>query len=229
MIAYMIRVMLSHVRIKAAAARKNGMPGHPPELQELYAKMNEFKLEGPPRKMPKGPSSSQPSSSRPNPFVRFQAAEESESESEEEEEPAVGDDDAIVVIKQLHVGESCCMGVMRMSDGSKVPASNYSPGPEGFIICNWDDGETLETEIPNMFLAPLGEFIIKPSVANEPPPVKPKAQAKGKGPMKKPAAADEGPMKKPAAADGEALAAPVAEDCRFILVICGDGRCLIQS
>ena len=78
MIAYMIRVMLSHVRIKAAAARKNGMDGHPPELQELYAKMNEFKLEGPPSKMPKGQSSSQPSSSRPNPFVRFQAAEESE-------------------------------------------------------------------------------------------------------------------------------------------------------
>jgi len=221
MIAYMIRVMLSHVRIKAAAARKNGMPGHPPELQELYAKMNEFKLEGPPRKMPKGPSSSQPSSSRPNPFVRFQAAEESESESEEEEEPAVGDDDAIVVIKQLHVGESCCLGVMCMSDGSKVPASNYSLGPEGFIICNWDDGETLETEIPNMFLAPLGEFIIKPSVAN-PPPVKPKAQAKGKGPMKKPAAAD-------GDAEEASCCKPVAEDCRFILVICGDGRCLIQS
>ena len=185
MIAYSIRIMLSHVRIKSDTAQKTGIEGHHTELQKLYVKISK---EPKPKHQVPNNGSKEPQTSIPNPFVRFQSTSESESEGAETDAAfdldEVLDEVATCVYKQLQVGESCCIGVMRMSDGAKVPAIRYSHGDEGFIICHWANGETLQTEMPNMFLAPLGEFIMKPQ-----PQEPPKPNAKKESVRKRPAAA----------------------------------------
>ena len=92
----------------------------------------------------------------PNPFINFRGGQsESESEVEDSEE-------ALCVYRQLQIGDSVIVAVMLMSNGAKVAATRYSVGIDGFIVCHWENPDTLETDVPNMFLAPGGEFIMKP-------------------------------------------------------------------
>ena len=164
--------MLSHIRLKSSASDTSS---HAKALQELYGLIIKDRASSP---------VAEPPAARLNPFVSFRAAA---ADTDDEDDVDVDDDHAISVYKQLQIGESVIVGTMLMSDGSKIPADRYANGDQGFIVCHWQNGETLLTDIPNMYLAPQGAFILKPIV--QPQPAKPKAAPKSKAPpTKRPAA-----------------------------------------
>jgi len=170
--------MLSHIRIKADGFKKGAEHGDPTELRELYAMMTT-------KSLPNEAASS--AAVRRNPFLSFQSEDQGSSDSEE-----VGQDEPTCVYKQVHIGEAIMMGVMLMSDGWKRCADRYEIGEDGFIVCHWDCGERLHTEIPNKQLSGDRKFICKPD-----PPARQPAL------LKKPSAATREVSKKPSAATSE--------------------------
>jgi hypothetical protein len=168
MLAYSIRIMLAHVRIKQAAFIKNPQASNDgPELQALYALIVA---------QPSETSTPQAAASTSNPFVNFQqdSDDEQQDEDDEQQEETKGDE-ATIVYKSVQYGEHCIIGIMLKSDGSKVAANRYTRGSDGFIQCHWDEKvktgkygrhgrtEILGTAIPNAQLEPEGSnFILKP-------------------------------------------------------------------
>jgi hypothetical protein len=250
-VAYSIRIMLSHVRIKADGFNQKADSNDPSELQELYAMISiDRAAQGPEAEASEPPSI-------PNPFLSFREA----SDSEHEYEPEAADDEAVCVYKQLQIGETVMMSIMLMSDGAKIPAEKYSSGPDGFIVCHWKDGDTFQTEVPNKYLGPQGQFIMKPSQAAPEPVVRKSkdkknkdekdAEAKGKTkagkakskkgkPKGKPKAKNKAKAKAPATTAAEELGASDAHSAsdisgdsgnkqdRFVLKVC-NGRALLDQ
>ena len=166
-LSYRIRVMLGHLRLKEAAFRKKPESCNDgPDLKKLYALFAADK---------KGCAGQLKDAKCP--FISFREG------SSSEEEDAVEDDDAVCVYKQLQIGETMMMGVMLRSDGARIAADRYEAGVDGFIVCRWKDGEVFETTVPNQYIEPEGKFILKP----DPPSATPKAKAKAKLVLKRPA------------------------------------------
>jgi hypothetical protein len=116
MMAYKIRVMLAHVRIKQAAFIKNPQASNDgPELQALYALFVA---------QPSETSTPQAAASTSHPFVNFQqdSDDEQQDEDDEQQEETKGDE-ATSVYKSIQIGENCIIGIMLKSNGSKVPAN----------------------------------------------------------------------------------------------------------
>ena len=95
LVAYSIRIMLSHIRIKRSAFNKLISEnkdakdlGHPPELQRLYALISS-KVESAPE------PNIQPGRAIANPFMSFRQAEASDDEGSDES--AHDDDEAVCV------------------------------------------------------------------------------------------------------------------------------------
>jgi len=166
--------MLSHVRIRQQAFIKQPIGGnHTQELQAVYSLFS----------APSTPTQAETPPTVPsNPFLCFQPQADADDEIEQESA-----EDATCVYKHLQIGKSIMIGVMLMSNGAKIQASRYSQGADGFITCHWDDGETLETEIPNAQVEKNGEYIMKPCQVQDQPkePKKKKEPKEAKEPKNK--------------------------------------------
>lgn len=222
--AYTLRVMLSHLRLKRsqfvrlkANSKTDAARNHPDELQAVYSV---FDI---------GAKSQR--SSGPNPFVAF-AHEHLDCGDDDGDDCTLDDESPTVILKQLVFGEYMCHASARMSDGRVVVADSYTEG-EAFLVAHFTElEETLETDIPNKYLEPDGKFILRPNVA-KPPGLKKKPAASAsckKRPAAKPDEQDAvpatPPKKRPAAKPDEddaeaanadepdAVAAPAAKSSR---------------
>ena len=142
-VTYLIRVMLSHVRLLHdqffANHPKNRDPKH--SLKELFDVMHNAKG---------GRTAARQSrvqGNRPHPFFSFRKAGDDDEHQNEEPE----DVEVICVTKfgrpTLQVAQ------MLLSDGVVCNADAYEAGAEGFVVAKWAQPSTIwTTEIPNDFL-----------------------------------------------------------------------------
>ena len=177
-IAYKLRVMLSHCRIKAEAWRNTGSKqSHP-----LYLFFLEITEAWGRDYAPLHESRTRSRTPRTRFFVNLQ------SEPSPPEEPAEEDtddkvDEATIVSKYF---DGYSMKAIRLwSDGSPQVAESYVKGEDGFLEARWNDGDSLSISVVNSCLADDGtvrKYDAPTPKAADPP--KPKVAL-----MKKPAAA----------------------------------------
>ncbi|CAK0850791.1 unnamed protein product [Prorocentrum cordatum] len=150
--AYVVRVMLSHVRNKADDFNKLGASGqakaressHPQELRDIYNVIDVDKGAASVRK------------TRPHPLPAFRAAQDASSEEE-----------VVPVLKRFDVstGESYLV----MSDGSREMAK-FKCGEQGRLVATWPEyNMELQLELPNSALKDDGAIDYTPADPRKPP------------------------------------------------------------
>jgi len=169
-VAYTTRVMLAHLREKHSAYLTSTNPtegAHPDELKAIYSVMQVS-------------SKQVAKETRIHPLYAFRSDEEESGEDEESD-----DDDLISIYRYFEVSTNKAMLIL--SDGSHLPATKYTSGPNGLAIAQWGERcETLELEVPNNMISADGKKINGATI------VDPKELAKrNKSGKKRPAAADE--------------------------------------
>ena len=136
-VAYKLRVMLAHVRIKYDTSSATSKPS---TLSPIFALMG---------KGPRGESSDARSqrrakrlSKRPHPFINFRETEADSSET-------TSDADEPTVVGRFWDGKRK-RAHMLLSDGVKVDADFFEKGEDGCAQARWaHDDSTLALEIPN--------------------------------------------------------------------------------
>ncbi|CAK0820369.1 unnamed protein product [Prorocentrum cordatum] len=150
--AYVVRVMLSHVRNKADDFNKLGASGqakaressHPQELRDIYNVIDVDKGAASVRK------------TRPHPLPAFRAAQDASSEEE-----------VVPVLKRFDVstGES----YLAMSDGSREMAK-FKCGEQGRLVAAWPEyNMELQLELPNSALKDDGAIDYTQADPRKPP------------------------------------------------------------
>ena len=158
LVAYKIRVMLAHVRIKhdswTAAAK-------PSPLDVLYGVMSKPKNDT--HTDVRTQRRARRLATRPCPFVNFREEEEQPSNEESDEEAAA------TVVSRYYCGKKRT-ATMLMSDGQQINADTYTEGTDGFIRADWlHDMSMLMLEVPNNFLDKDANRIM---AFEQPPPSK---------------------------------------------------------
>ena len=131
-IAYKLRVLLAHYRLKYDS-HTPGLPA-PSGLENVFDRMQ-------------APSHYQPSSkrarrmerlsTRPHPFVHFR----------QEEQPSDEEHEEVDIVSTYFDGKKA---VALRSDGTTASADSYDPGPNGFVVARWLlDKRTQELEFVN--------------------------------------------------------------------------------
>lgn len=163
-LAYTLRVMFAHVRIKEHNHRKSrsGCDKSPQDLVKLYVKFEAPKTESATKKN---------QACVKNPFVSFRDEESDEDIEEENEDSENYTEDVVVVHYQMAYETTTIVAEAMLSDGTKTKARHYSPGDNGFAIAKFDiagDIVEYETEIPNKYIASDEESLIRPLPAKPP-------------------------------------------------------------
>ena len=205
-VAYIYRVMLSHVREKCrnfkALAADAEHTTHPDWLQDVYEAITVTEAE----------ENEPPLQQKPHPLPAFRL----------EEQVADTIDPNEIVLRKWDFVE--LQAIVIMADGTRIPADIYTAGPMGLAIAKWNSNGLntfLELDVANKYIHDSGKSIERP----EPPAPAPRAmkkaaaqkrtsgaeakakgKAKAKVSLKRPAAAgapeaaDDVVPKKPAAA-----------------------------
>ena len=181
LIAYRIRVMCAHVRLKWESRGVSTPAG----FEQIFAVL----AKGPAVATAQTAKAKRDKqlSNRPHPFPRYREVVDVEDGEEDD-----GEDDSQVVSRFWN-GEAA---IALHADGSTTRADIYEAKPSGFAWAKWYvDGSTLELEIPGERVGEDGQILApKPAVKK-----KPSAKKKPAAALKRPAAA----LKRPAAADAE--------------------------
>ena len=127
LVAYRMRIMLAHLRIKFESGASA------PELTECFEKLKDAK---PQRKRRENKFMK-----RPNPFVYFRDDAKPRDESD--------DDDTPTLVATYFDGKAC-MAKKLFSDGTVTNADMYTKGPQGFAVAHWlEDQSHYTLEVPN--------------------------------------------------------------------------------
>ena len=187
-LAYMIRVMCAHVRIKFRQHLVNKKETSP--LQPIFEVIQET------NHLPSRPASDG------CPMPAFRDAAEGDSDGD-----VSAVDDGVCVIAQYWDGDPNIMAAIQlMSDGSLKEAEWYEHGPNGMVQACFGAGAALELEIPNMCLNERGK--IDTSKLEAPPIPRPRKKAKVAGKFGR----SRMPKKRPATTETAVNAAEVAAE-----------------
>ena len=132
------RVMLAHVRMKLdgwlalSEDQRRASKTHTPELQELYSMMTKY-------------ATDEPAARKRHPLFAFRPPDDDDSVDLGGDDV---DDEVTEILAYLEPHDR--QAVILFSDGSKIQATKYVKGPNGFAIAEFKGSSTtLELEIAN--------------------------------------------------------------------------------
>eukprot|EP00959_Pyramimonas_sp_CCMP1952_P463094 9484328-Pyramimonas_sp.AAC.2 len=192
LMAYKLRVMMSHIREKHSQFQKlegeKYGKAHPKWIRDIYENI-----------VPVKPDGKEDHRQAPHPLFAFRGPEGDDDDDDDGDHP---DEPATIIFKYVEPAGGEMKACALLSDGGRVEASKFTDGGNGFAIAhfkhNGEEGITLETEIPSIHIDETGAKLTIPKVA--------KTKASGK---KRPAATKGKPA---AAAKAAAVPAGAEED-----------------